>query len=584
MRQPPPCRALDERAYHCRHGRGDTGLGPRPDQLRRPSTSPATCAARSRARWACPPRCSTGPSSASRCALGGFNNCHRTCPSWSRRSRAASWPPAACRWPSRPFRSARCSSTRPSMMFRNLMAMDVEEMIRAQPMDAVVLIGGCDKTVPAQLMGAASAGRARHPARHRADDDRPPSAASASAPAPTAAASGASYRAGTVDAAEIAQVEDASPSPPGTCAVMGTASTMACLAEALGMSLPGTAAIPAVHADRLRRRRGHRPDARCALIAQPIRPSQIITREVGRERAARAARARRLDQRRSSISTAIAGRLGIRCRSTGSTQLSDETPVLVDLKPVGDGYMEDFHAAGGVGAVLRELQPLLHLDCSTSPARPSAQRLDEPRRLGRPQVIRPFGRSAVEGRRPGRAVRLARARRRDLQARRRRRQRCSRPRAAPSSSPARGPRRAHRRSRSRRDARRLPRAAERRTASGRHAGGRLPADPAKLARAGVKDMVRISDARMSGTAFGSVVLHVVARGGRRRPAGRWSGTATASALSIAGKRIDLLVDAGRDWRGASRLARPRRARRAATRRSTASTVLQAAATGATSTS
>src|SRR4030081_1183494 len=138
-----------------------------------------------------------------------------------------------------------------SLRFRNLMSMDTEEMIRAQPMDAALLMGGCDKTVPAQLMGAVSAGR--------------PAIMLVAGPMMTGRHRGerlgactdcrrfwARYRAGEVDAAEISQVEGQLAVTAGTCAVMGTASTMACLVEALGMILPGTAAIPAVHADRLR--------------------------------------------------------------------------------------------------------------------------------------------------------------------------------------------------------------------------------------------------------------------------------------------------------------------------------------------
>src|ERR1700726_5277592 len=137
------------------------------------------------------------------------------------------------------------------MMFRNLMSMDVEEMIRAQPMSAVILIGGCDKTVPAQLMGAVSAGR--------------PAIQLVGGPMMTGRPQGeplgactdcrrfwGKYRAGQIVQAEIGQVEGRLSTTSGTCAVMGTASTMACIAEALGMMLPGTAAIPAVHADRLR--------------------------------------------------------------------------------------------------------------------------------------------------------------------------------------------------------------------------------------------------------------------------------------------------------------------------------------------
>ena len=180
----------------------------------------------------------------------GFNNCHRGMPELveavSRGVLAAGALP-------RPFPTVSLGEVflnPTSMMYRNLMAMDTEEMISAQPMDAVVLIGGCDKTVPAQLMGAASAGL--------------PAIQLVTGPMSTGRHRGqrlgactdcrgfwAKYRAGTVDAEEIAEVEGRLSVTAGTCAVMGTASTMACIAEALGMSLPGTAAIPAVHSDRL---------------------------------------------------------------------------------------------------------------------------------------------------------------------------------------------------------------------------------------------------------------------------------------------------------------------------------------------
>src|SRR5437868_12954246 len=161
-----------------------------------------------------------------------------------------------------------------SMYLRNLMSMDTEEMIRAQPMDAVVLIGGCDKTVPAQLMGAASA-------------DVPAVQLIAGPMMPTSFHGErlgactdcrrfwALHRAGKVDEAGIDEVEGNLATTAGTCAVMGTASTMASIAEALGMALPGSAAIPAVHADRLRA--AEASGARAAeLVKKALRPSQII--------------------------------------------------------------------------------------------------------------------------------------------------------------------------------------------------------------------------------------------------------------------------------------------------------------------
>ena len=190
----------------------------------------------------------------------GFNNCHRHFPELldavKRGVLAAGALPVA--FPTISLGEVFLSPT--SLKFRNLMAMDTEEMIRAQPMDAVVLMGGCDKTVPAQLMGAVSAGR--------------PAIMLVGGPMMTGRHRGerlgactdcrrfwARYRAGAVDAAEISEVEGKLAVTAGTCAVMGTASTMACIVEALGMMLPGTAAIPAVHADRLRAA-AHSPAAR----------------------------------------------------------------------------------------------------------------------------------------------------------------------------------------------------------------------------------------------------------------------------------------------------------------------------------
>ena len=242
------------------------------------------------------------------------------------------------------------------MKFRNLMAMDTEEMIRAQPMDAVVLIGGCDKTVPAQLMGAVSAdmpavmliggpmmtGRASRRAARRLH--RLP------------ALLGAIPRRRDRRATKSTTIEGNLATTAGTCAVMGTASTMACLAEALGMTLPGTAAIPAVHADRLRAAEAS-GRARRRADRHALRPSRIVTEQVGRERAARAARHRRFDQRASFISPPSRAAPASRCRSTA------QRAVRRDAGPGRSqtdrrGYMEDLFAAGGIGAVLRELKPL----------------------------------------------------------------------------------------------------------------------------------------------------------------------------------------------------------------------------------
>jgi dihydroxy-acid dehydratase len=468
----------------------------------------------------------------------GFNNCHRSMPELveavSRGVLAAGALP-------RPFPTVSLGEVflnPTSMMYRNLMAMDTEEMVLAQPMDAVVLIGGCDKTVPAQLMGAASAdlpaiqlvtgpmstGRHRGQRLGACTDCR---------------GFWAKYRAGTVDAEEIAEVEGRLSVTAGTCAVMGTASTMACIAEALGMSLPGTAAIPAVHSDRLvaAEETGR---AAVRLIETRIRPSQVIT-EKSVENAIRVLMAVSGSTNAIVHLTAIAGRLGIRVPYERFNAISDETPVLVDLKPVGDGYMEDFHAAGGMGALLRELRPLLHLDTVDVEGRTLAERLDEPETWVDRAVIRPFadpvspqgglvalsGSLAPDGaifkraaatpalfETEGRAVVFTGLE--DLSAR------IDDPDLDVTPD----------------DILVLQNAGPH--AAGMPEAGYLPI-PKKLARAGVKDMVRVSDARMSGTAFGSIVLHIAPEAAIGGPLAAVR-DGDRIRLSVSERRIDLLVE------------------------------------------
>ncbi|PTX53872.1 dihydroxy-acid dehydratase [Litoreibacter ponti] len=468
----------------------------------------------------------------------GFNNCHRSMPDLvegvSRGVLAAGALP-------RPFPTVSLGEVflKPtSMVYRNLMSMDTEEMVRAQPMDAVVLIGGCDKTVPAQLMGAASADL--------------PAVQLVTGPMMTGRHKGerlgactdcrrfwGKFRAGEVEAEEIAEIEGRLATTAGTCAVMGTASTMACIAETLGMSLPGTAAIPAVHADRLVAAE-HCGKLAVELIQTPRRPSEIIT-EKSVENAFRVLMAVSGSTNAIVHLTAVAGRLGIRIAPERLNQISDETPVLVDLKPVGEGYMEDFFAAGGVGAVLREIRHLLHLDTVDVTGQTLAERLDnEPDWVDR-RVIRSFddpvsdegglisltGNIAPQGaifkraaatqdlfEVEGRAVVFESLE--DLA------NRVDDPDLDITAN----------------DIMVLKNAGP--VAAGMPEAGYLPI-PKKLARQGVKDIVRISDARMSGTAFGTIVLHmspeaavggplaIVQDGDRVR-------------LSVAEKRIDLLVD------------------------------------------
>jgi dihydroxy-acid dehydratase len=469
----------------------------------------------------------------------GFNNCHRHFPELidavKRGVLAAGGLPID--FPTISLGEVFLSPT--SMMFRNLMSMDVEEMIRAQPMDAVVLVGGCDKTVPAQLMGAASA-------------DVPAIQLLAGPMLPTSYRGErlgactdcrrfwAKYRSGEVTAAEIADIEGNLATTAGTCAVMGTASTMAAVAETLGMTLPGTAAIPAVHSDRLRAAEAS-GRAAVALIASAIRPSQVITQR-SVENALRVLLAIGGSTNALIHLTAIAGRVGVDISLSHLNTLSDATPVLVDLKPTGQHYMSDLHAAGGIGAVLRELKPLLNLDCLTITGETLGERLAAApawvdrsvvRSLAEPYqqhggLVALFGTLAPNGaiikrsaadpslfEREGRAVVFESLD--DLAAR------IDTPEldvapddflllknAGPKSSYA------------------MPEA------------GYLPI-PAKLARQGVKDMVRISDARMSGTAFGTIVLHVSPDAAAGGPLALVH-SGDRIRLSVAKRKLDLLVD------------------------------------------
>ncbi len=343
----------------------------------------------------------------------GFNNCHRHFPELlsavKRGVLAAGALPIE--FPTISLGEVFLNPT--SLKFRNLMSIDTEEMVRAQPMDSVVLMGGCDKTVPAQLMGAVSANK--------------PSVMLIGGPMMTGRHHGerlgactdcrrfwAKYRAGAIDEKEINEVEGKLATTAGTCAVMGTASTMACLAEALGMILPGTAAIPAVHADRLRAAEATGALA-VKLIGSKLKPDAIIT-EKSMENALRVLLAIGGSTNAIIHLTAIAGRAGISVSLKRLNELSDTTPVLVNLKPVGNGYMEDFFAAGGMGALMRELKDLLHLDAMTVTGETLGERLGiRPRGLDRPHHHRRARQAAGAARRPCGAVRQSCAARRHPQ-------------------------------------------------------------------------------------------------------------------------------------------------------------------------
>jgi dihydroxy-acid dehydratase len=351
----------------------------------------------------------------------------------------------------------------------------------------------------------------------------------------------ARYRAGGIDAAEISAVEGRLATTAGTCAVMGTASTMACLAEALGMILPGTAAIPAVHADRLRAAEATGVAA-VRMIGSQHTPERIVnTKSV--ENALRVLLALGGSTNAVIHLTAIAGRAGVNVSLTRLNELSDTTPVLVNLKPVGAHYMEDFFAAGGMGAVLRELKPLLHLDCLTVTGEMLGQRLasdgetwvDRAVIASMQEPLEPqgglvalFGNLAPKGailkrsaadanlfEHEGRAVVFSSLA--DLSAR--------------IDDPALDV---------------TPQDILVLQNAGPHApeampeAGYLPI-PKKLAAAGVKDMVRISDARMSGTAFGTIVLHITPDAASGGPLGLVK-SGDRIRLSVKQRRIELLAD------------------------------------------
>ncbi len=393
-----------------------------------------------------------------------------------------------------------------SMFLRNLMAMDTEELLRAQPMDAVVLIGGCDKTVPAQLMGAASAGLpaiqlitgSMLTGSHRGErvgactDCR---------------RYWARFRAEALGPDEIAEVNEQLVPSVGTCSVMGTASTMACVAEALGLTLPGGASPPAVTADRIRI--AEQTGARAVAMARErLTIDRVLTPEAF-ENALRVLLAIGGSTNALVHLTAIAGRMGLEIDLDAFDRMGRETPVLLDLKPTGRHYMEDFHAAGGMATLLRELRPLLRLQALTVTGRTLGEEIE---RAG-PAFVQDVVRAAANPVYAQGGIAVLRG---NLA-----------PRGALIKASAASPALLEHEGRavvfegledlaSRIDRDDLDvqphdvlvlKHIGPRGAPGMPEAGYIPI-PRKLARAGVQDMVRISDGRMSGTAFGTVVLHV----------------------------------------------------------------------------
>ena len=394
-----------------------------------------------------------------------------------------------------------------SMLFRNLMAIDTEEMIRAHPIDSVVLIGGCDKTVPAQLMAAATVNI--------------PTVQVVTGPMMTGSYRGqrlgactdcrrlwGEYRAGRIEKTEIDQISNHLMPTAGTCMVMGTASTMACIAEALGMMVSGGATIPAVNADRLR---NASDSGLCAvkMIANdgPL-PSDIMT-PASFTNALRVLLAIGGSTNAVIHLAAIAGRLGLEFDYAAFDKLGKDTPVLVDLKPSGTHYMEDLDKAGGMAAVLRELAPFLNHECMTVSGKTLGEELDKApvswsqdvvRSVGNP-LYKEGGIAVLTGNlAPDGAIIKHSAATSDLLSHEGRaivfesledlEKRIDDPALDVTSEDI-----------------LVLRNVGPKGAPGMPEAGYIPI-PKKLAKQGVKDMVRISDARMSGTAFGTIVLHL----------------------------------------------------------------------------
>ena len=470
--------------------------------------------------------------------VSGFNNCHRQMPDLIEAVKrgvliAGGLP---LEFPTISLGDPFLSPS--SMVFRNLMAMDTEEMIRAQPMDAVILLGGCDDTVPAQMMAAVSADV---PALHVVAGTMLTSTFEGEriGACTDCRRYWAKFRAGEIGERAIEQVERSISTTAGTCSVMGTASTMACVAEAIGLAIPGSATPPAVHADRLRV--GEATGVQAVAAARQHRtPSTIVTR-ASLLNALRVVLAVGGSTNALIHLTAIARRAGVTLTADDINRLGEETPVLVDLKPAGRLYMQDFHAAGGMPALLRELKGLLDLEALTVTGltlgelieqseggwsdRSIVRSVDNPVAPNRGlavlngslapdgAVIKLSAASPELSEHLGRAVVFSSPD--DLAAR------IDDPHLDVSAE----------------DILVLQNAGP--IGAGMPEAGYIPI-PRKLAEQGVTDMVRISDARMSGTAYGTVVLHVAPEAAVGGPLGLVR-TGDRIRLSAAGLSLDLLV-------------------------------------------
>src|SRR5215467_3517092 len=469
-----------------------------------------------------------------------FNPCHRTAPQLAdaiaRGVRLAGGLPFV--FPTISLHEAFSYPT--SMLLRNLMSMDVEEMVNALPLDSVVLIGGCDKTIPAELMGAVSAdmpaivlpvgsmlaGRHEGTRLGACTDCRRLWAA---------------YRAGSLDEVELGRAHDQLMPTAGTCMVMGTASTMASLAETLGFTLPGAATAPAVSSDRIRLAEATGQRAVAMAKAGGPKPREIMTKAALRN-ASVVLQAICGSTNAIVHLAAMAGRAGLTFDLAEFDRIGREVPVLLNLKPAGNFFMEDFHASGGIPALWRRLRDHLDLSAPTVGGETIGEIVGRWPAYTDDEVVRPLDRPIwpKEGiailtgslAPQGAAIKLAAA--------------------TPELFRFEGPAVVFE---SLEDlAKRIDdptldvtpdhcmelRNAGPIGAPGMPEAGALPI-PKKLGAKGIKDMVRISDARMSGTAFGTVVLHVTPEASAGGPLALVR-DGDRIRMDAAARRIDLLVE------------------------------------------
>jgi len=426
-----------------------------------------------------------------------------------------------------------------AMLFRNLVAMEVEESIRGNPIDAVVLLGGCDKTTPGQLMGAASVDL--------------PSIVVSTGPMLNGKFRGCdigsgtdvwkfseAVRAGQMSTDDIMAAESGMSRTPGTCMTMGSASTMACLMEAMGLALPFNATTPAVDAGR--RRIAHESGRLIVQMARDeLRLSKLLTR-AALENAICLLGAIGGSSNAVLHLLAFAGRLGLPLTLADFDRLSSNVPLLVDLQPSGRFLMEDMHYAGGLPAVMKELAPLLHTDALTVSGRTLAENfagaqvynLEVIHTLAEPAnkvsgiwvlkgnlcpqgaVMKPSAASPALFSHRGRAVVFESIE--DLRAR------IEDPGLVVDEHSV-----------------LVLKGCGPRGYPGMPEVGNMPL-PRKLLEKGARDMLRISDARMSGTAFGTVVLHVAPEAAAGGPLAVVR-DGDEIALDGPNRRLDLLISA-----------------------------------------